>query len=71
MPARTLTVMPNVNGKHAAPTRVRVVLYARVSSKEQREEGYSIDAQVRLLTDVKFAMSQRDTTSDENGGQAE
>ena len=34
-----------------------VVLYARVSSKEQREEGYSIEAQVRLLRDyaVKHA----------------
>jgi site-specific DNA recombinase len=27
----------------------KAVLYARVSSKEQREEGYSIEAQVRLL----------------------
>jgi len=26
----------------------RVVLYARVSSKEQREEGYSIEVQLRL-----------------------
>ena len=25
------------------------VLYARVSSREQREEGYSIEAQVKLL----------------------
>jgi site-specific DNA recombinase len=28
---------------------MKAVLYARVSSKEQREEGYSIEAQVRLL----------------------
>jgi site-specific DNA recombinase len=27
----------------------KAVLYARVSSREQREEGYSIDAQLRLL----------------------
>ena len=33
-----------------------VVLYARVSSKEQREEGYSIEAQVRLLRD--YALKQ-------------
>ena len=37
-------------GKPTAPAS-RVVLYARVSSKEQREEGYSIEAQVRLLRD--------------------
>jgi site-specific DNA recombinase len=34
-----------------APGPTQVVLYARVSSKEQREEGYSIEAQVRLLRD--------------------
>ena len=28
---------------------MKAVLYARVSSKEQREEGYSIEAQSRLL----------------------
>src|SRR5579871_5576279 len=49
MPARTLTVMAAPNGKPAQQTRV--VLYARVSSKEQREEGYSIEAQLRLLRD--------------------
>jgi DNA invertase Pin-like site-specific DNA recombinase len=43
-------MMPAKNGKPAAQT-ARVVLYARVSSKEQREEGYSIEAQVRLLRD--------------------
>jgi site-specific DNA recombinase len=31
-----------------SPSR-RAVLYARVSSKEQREEGYSVEAQLRLL----------------------
>jgi len=35
---------------HQAPQgATKAVLYARVSSKEQREEGYSIEAQVRLL----------------------
>jgi DNA invertase Pin-like site-specific DNA recombinase len=43
------------NNKLAGQAR-RVVLYARVSSKEQREEGYSIEAQVRLLRD--FAVKQ-------------
>ncbi len=33
----------------ASQTPRRAVLYARVSSKEQRDEGYSIEAQVRLL----------------------
>ena len=33
------------------------VLYARVSSKEQREEGYSIEAQLRLLRE--YASKQR------------
>src|SRR6516165_1598571 len=55
MPARTLTRMPIPTGRPAAQAR-RVVLYARVSSKEQREEGYSIEAQVRLLRD--FAVKQ-------------
>jgi site-specific DNA recombinase len=58
MPARTLKVMrcepgrrqPVATGNATAPAS-RVVLYARVSSKEQREEGYSMEAQVRLLRD--------------------
>src|SRR4051812_3093928 len=50
MPARPLTVMPAANSEPAA-SAARVVLYARVSSKEQREEGYSIEAQLRLLRD--------------------
>ena len=48
MPARTLTEMPAATSKPAASAS-RVVLYARVSSKEQREEDYSIEAQLRLL----------------------
>ena len=50
MRARTLSVIPAATGKATAQAR-RVVLYARVSSKEQREEGYSIEAQLRLLRD--------------------
>src|SRR5258708_35710339 len=50
MPARTLTLMPNSKGRAAVPTN-RVVLYARVSSKDQEKEGYSIPAQLRLLGD--------------------
>ena len=42
--------MPAANSKPAA-SATRVALYARVSSKEQREEGYSIEAQLRLLRD--------------------
>src|SRR5262249_33669798 len=36
--------------------RINAVIYARVSSKEQRDEGYSIEAQVRLLLD--YALKQ-------------
>src|ERR1017187_4601863 len=50
MPARTITVLPNSKGKAAAQT-TRVVLYARVSSKDQEKEGFSIPAQLRLLRD--------------------
>src|SRR6266568_4535889 len=48
MPARTLTMTRPAGGTTAhQPTRV--VLYVRVSSKEQESEGFSIPAQVRLL----------------------
>src|SRR5438067_9024526 len=50
MPARALTVMPLSKGT-AAPQAVRAVLYARVSSKDQEKEGFSIPAQLRLLRD--------------------
>lgn len=56
MPARTLTVIPPPTGKSGASQAIRVVIYARVSSKEQREEGYSIEAQMRLLRD--YALKQ-------------
>ena len=41
MPARTLTVTPaSKNG--TAARAIQVVLYARVSSKDQEKEGFSI-----------------------------
>jgi site-specific DNA recombinase len=49
MPARTLTAMPATKDKQARTNRV--VLYTRVSSKDQEKEGYSIPAQQRLLRD--------------------
>jgi len=33
----------------SAPSKPQSVIYARVSSKEQEKEGYSIPAQLRLL----------------------
>ena len=33
------------------PTVRQAVVYARVSSKEQEKEGYSIPAQLKLLKD--------------------
>src|SRR5215813_858280 len=49
MPARTLA------NRLASPKTLRqtteVVLYARVSSKDQEREGFSIPAQLRLLRD--------------------
>src|SRR5437867_7778268 len=50
MPARTLNVVPASKDRKAAGT-IRVVLYARVSSKDQEKEGFSIPAQLRLLRD--------------------
>jgi len=50
MPARTLTVTPASKNGTAART-IKVVLYARVSSKDQEKEGFSIPAQLRLLRD--------------------
>jgi DNA invertase Pin-like site-specific DNA recombinase len=45
MPAKISTVMPTAKDAH------RAVLYARVSSKDQEKEGYSIPAQQRLVKD--------------------
>lgn len=50
MPARTLTAEPILKGAVAARA-TQVVLYARVSSKDQEKEGFSIPAQLRLLRD--------------------
>jgi DNA invertase Pin-like site-specific DNA recombinase len=55
MPARVLTVIPNPKSRAASQT-IRVVLYARVSSKDQEKEGFSIPAQLRLLRE--YAASQ-------------
>jgi hypothetical protein len=41
--------MPTAKDKQARSNRV--VLYERVSSKDQEKEGYSIPAQQRLLRD--------------------
>src|SRR5271155_3229908 len=50
MPARTLTLTPaSKNG--TAARAIQVVVYARVSSKDQEKEGFSIPAQLRLLRD--------------------
>ncbi|MEC3861874.1 recombinase family protein [Mesobacterium sp. TK19101] len=50
MPARTLTPKLSV-----LPPSTRAVIYARVSSKEQEKEGYSIPAQLKLLKDYAAA----------------
>src|SRR5260370_17555776 len=50
MPARTQSVMPAARVR-AAQQSIRVVLYARVSSKDQEKEGFSIPTQLRLLHD--------------------
>ena len=48
MPARTLTTT-RLAGNTTAYQPTHVVLYVRVSSKDQEAEGLSIPAQVRLL----------------------
>jgi site-specific DNA recombinase len=50
MPARTLNLTP-ASRKGTAAGTIQVVLYARVSSKDQEKEGFSIPAQLRLLRD--------------------
>src|SRR5712692_7968820 len=47
MPARTLNSMRSVPGLTAQP--IEAVLCVRVSSKDQEEEGFSLQAQRRLL----------------------
>jgi DNA invertase Pin-like site-specific DNA recombinase len=39
----------------ADPTRKQAVIYARVSSKEQDKEGFSIPAQLKLLKEYAAA----------------
>src|ERR1700691_2548490 len=39
----------------ADPARKRAVVYARVSSKEQEKEGFSIPAQLKLLKEYAAA----------------
>ena len=38
----------------ADPARKQAVIYARVSSKEQEKEGFSIPAQLKLLKEYAF-----------------
>src|SRR3954470_1531129 len=64
MPARTLKRAPAIKDS-AAARAIQVVLYARVSSKDQEKEGFSIPAQLRLLRDYAlnngFAIAQEFT----------
>src|ERR1044071_7623948 len=48
--------MPNTS-HHIAQAPITVVLYARVSTKEQEKEGFSIPAQLKLLQG--YALSHR------------
>jgi site-specific DNA recombinase len=69
MPARRLAVVPTSKDRGAAPG-TKVVLYARVSSKEQEKEGFSIPAQLRLLreyADSKGFVIAREFTDVESG----
>jgi DNA invertase Pin-like site-specific DNA recombinase len=61
MPARTLTAMP-ASPQRTAPA-LQAVLYARVSSKDQEKEGFSIPAQQRLLRE--YAITAQITVSEE------
>ena len=61
MPARTLTAMP-ASPQRTAPA-LQAVLYARVSSKDQEKEGFSIPAQQRLLRE--YAIAERITLLEE------
>jgi DNA invertase Pin-like site-specific DNA recombinase len=45
----------NKASKPADPARKQTVIYARVSSKEQEKEGFSIPAQLKLLKDYAVA----------------
>jgi len=54
MPARTLTVMRSAKGR-TEQMPIQVVLYVRVSSKDQEKEGFSIPAQLRLLREYAIS----------------
>src|SRR3989344_7525225 len=45
-------------------TKPRAVLYCRVSSKEQEETGYSLDAQEKLLKEYSEKLGYMFTTGD-------
>jgi site-specific DNA recombinase len=47
----------------SGPARKRAVIYARVSSKEQEKEGFSISAQLKLLRE--YAATQAFTVAQE------
>ena len=42
----------------------QAVIYARVSSKEQEKEGFSIPAQLKLLKDYAAAQPESETATD-------
>ena len=47
--------MANTSNPAPDPARNRAVIYARVSSKEQEKEGFSIPAQLKLLKEYATA----------------
>ncbi len=49
------TMKTHKRSPSAGPARKQAVIYARVSSKEQEKEGYSIPAQLKLLHDYAAA----------------
>jgi DNA invertase Pin-like site-specific DNA recombinase len=55
--------MKKTSKPSANPARKRAVIYARVSSKEQEKEGFSIPAQLKLLKEYAavngFAMARK------------
>jgi site-specific DNA recombinase len=62
MPAKPLTAMPGSKARTAA-SAMRAVVYARVSSKDQEKEGFSIPAQQRLLRE--YAIKEHITVLEE------
>ena len=52
MTTQSLSTMSNKPRRPETPgQKPQAVIYARVSSKEQEKEGYSIPAQIKLLRD--------------------